>query len=373
MKIIYFLGLLLLLNVTQAAHAQSDDPELRSDRPESYTVVTGDTLWDISGRFLEDPWRWREIWQGNNQITNPDLIYPGDVIRLIFVDGKPQLTVNNPNTSPQLTSGLLPPEIKTTPTNPNKSLKTVKLSPKIYSTPIESSIPAIPLDKINKFLLKNRVVEAEALNLAPHIIAGQDKRVILSAGDFVYARGDFDGRKIDSYGIYRMGQEYIDPDTKEVLGTQALDIGSVNLLSVEGDIGTFAISRSTLEVRVGDRLLPNAERQITSTFLPIPPKNQVEGEIMAVERGVSQAGKLEILVVNLGDRDQMQRGDLLGIFKRGSKINDRFAQSKTPRSISLPDERAGLVMIFQTFEKMSLAIVLEAEKGVILGDIVRNP
>jgi nucleoid-associated protein YgaU len=363
----YFLLLCAGLSIASLSTAQ-DQPTLKTDRPTEYTVTKGDTLWGISGNFLEDPWRWKEIWKGNTQIANPDLIYPGDVIRLIFVDGKPQLVVN----ATAGTTSIPTPTNTFSGSSHNKPLKTVKLSPQIRSSSIKTAIPAIPLDKINTFLLRNRVVETGVLTAAPHVLAGQESRVILSAGDNIYARGDFP-KAINSYGLYRAGQSYIDPITEEVLGVQAVAIGTAGIRSIDGDKGSFTITRSTSEIRVGDRLLPHAEREITSTFFPNPPKNTVRGTIMNVETGVSQAGKLDIIAINLGSREQLQQGHLLGIYKRGEKIRDRFAQDKTPKNIELPDERAGLILVFEVFEKMSLAIVLEADRGVVLQDIVSNP
>ncbi len=363
----YTITLLLGLSLSYSTIAQ--EPSLRSDRPDSYTVVQGDTLWDISQRFLEDAWRWKEIWQGNSQIANPDLIYPGDTIRLVFIDGKPQLVVNSDVPASQPTA---PTNTYSSPTSSKKPLKTIKLSPKVHSSSIKTAIPAIPLDKINKFLLRNRVVEESVLSTAPHIIAGQESRVILSAGDTIYARGKFP-QTISSYGIYRKGQSYIDPETKEVLGTQAIDVGAANIQALSKDVGTFSITRSTNEARIGDRLIPSAERQITSTFLPAPPQKTVKGTIMAVERGVSQAGKLEIVVINLGQRDALEPGNVLAIYKRGANIRDRFAQEKTPKAVELPNVEAGLMMVFEVFEKMSLAIILEAEKGAVIGDMITNP
>jgi nucleoid-associated protein YgaU len=357
----YIIIFLVGLSPVYAANTQTSTGDiLRMDHPTNYIVVKGDTLWDISARFLKDPWRWKEIWQDNSHIVNPDLIYPGDVIGLVFVDGKPQLTINQP-------------VVKLTPPNAaNGSLKTIKLSPKIRASSVKTAIPAIPLATINKFLSRNRVLEDIVLKNAPHVLAGQEKRVILSAGNSIYARGNFP-RDISSYGLYRKGKEYIDPETKKNLGVQAIDVGAVSLLALSEDIGTFTIIRSTNEVRAGDRLIQNEERQITSTFFPKPPKNNVEGVIMSVERGVSQAGKLDIITINLGENDGLAQGNILGIFKRGETIQDRFAQKQTPTTVELPDERAGLVMVFQVFEKMSLAILLEAERGIVLNDIVRNP
>lgn len=357
------------LGLSTFTHAEQQ-PQLKADRPDSYTVIKGDTLWGISARFLEDPWRWKEIWQGNSQIANPDLIYPGDEIRLIFVDGQPQLVINNDASSTPPTTNAV--DKYAAPSDPNRPLKTVKLTPKIYSTDIKTAIPAIPLEKINAFLLRNRVVEADTLKNAAHVVAGQEKRVILSAGDSLYARGDFPN-EVNSYGLYRQGLRYRDPETRDIVGVQAVDIGAVSLRSRTDDIANFMVTRSTSEIRVGDRLLPIAEREVTSTFLPKPPSNSVEGVIMSVEKGVSQAGKLDIITINLGKQDQLEQGHILGIYKRGEEIRDRHAQPKTKRNITLPNERAGLILVFEVFEKMSLAIVLEAERGVVIKDIISNP
>ena len=365
-----FPGICALLLGINSFSVLAADPDLKTDRPESHTVVSGDTLWGISARFLEDPWRWKEIWQGNSQIANPDLIYPGDVIRLIFVDGKPQLVVND--TTSDISTEVTEISPKNGDIGAKKQLKTVKLSPKVYATPLKKAIPTIPLEKINNFLSRNRVVEEQVLEKAPHILAAKDQRVILSAGLDVYARGNF-VEGIDSYGIYRGGFRYIDPVTEEVLGIQAIDIGSANIKALQDDVATFAIVRSTNEVRIGDRLLPSAARKITASFTPEPVAVSKSGEIMAVERGVSQAGKLDIIAINLGEREGLSQGSLLGIFKKGKTIRDRNAQRRTSRKVDLPDERAGLVMVFQTFSKMSLGIILEAEHGVVLGDIVDKP
>lgn len=340
-----------------------DQPALRTDHPDSYTVVRGDTLWDISGRFLQDPWRWPEIWKKNPRIENPDLIYPGDVIHLIFIEGKPQLTVDGTaslrnDRSTTYLSGELP---------------TVKLSPKIRQTPIKTSIIAIPLEKIHKYLSRNRVVDVSALTQAPHVVAGQEKRIIMGAGDTMYARGNFVDQSASGYIVYRKGLEYKDPQTNELLGFQAVDIAAVSLRAVQDDIGTFTITRSTSEVRVGDYLLPAQERQITSRFLPVSPEHEVDGLIMTVETGVSQAGKYDIVAINTGRKQQVQQGHMLRIFKRGDRIKDRRTSDSVPEWITLPDIQAGLVMVFQVFEDMSLAIILEADRGVTIGDFVRTP
>lgn len=365
--------LTVLLTASNVTFAQETAVTLKENGPTEYTVIKGDTLWDIAGRFLEDPWRWREIWQNNQQITNPDLIYPGDIIRLLYVDGKPVLTIDRgTGISLPSTETTTAPTAEANPTaKPRGPLETVKLSPQIRAYPIDEAIPEIPLEKINNFLLRNRVLDVGVLDAAPHVVGGQDERVILGAGDDIYVRGEFDGTS-SGYGIYRPGQIYIDPVTEEVLGVQAQDIGAASIRARDNDIVTFAVVRSTNEIRLGDRLLPVEERAIESVFTPRPPKTDVKGMVIAVETGVALAGRLDIIGVNLG-KDSLTQGDLLAVYKQGQKVRDRFAQKKTPKNLQLPEERAGLVLIFQTFEKMSLGIVLEAERGIELEDYVNNP
>jgi hypothetical protein len=334
----------------------ADELQIKSDYPERYVVVKGDTLWDISERFLKDPWRWPEIWAGNDQIANPHLIYPGDIIRLIFIDGKPRLVIND-----------------NVPTRTSKeAAKTIKLSPKIREIPIKKAVSTIPLTEINAFLSRTRIVAPDELEKAPHILAGKDGRIILSPGLNAYARGDFSNGS-ETYNIYRNGHEYIDPETGTLLGIQAIDVGSANISALEDDIATFNIVRSTTEVRVGDRLLPRGAENIATQFQPTPISNDATGQIMTVERGVSQAGRLDIITLNLGEENGLSQGDLLGIFKKGWSVRDRNAQPKTSKNVTLPDERAGLVMVFQTFPNMSLGIILEAESGIKIGDIVTAP
>ncbi|ODS23169.1 hypothetical protein AB835_10350 [Candidatus Endobugula sertula] len=347
----------------------AEDALFREGHPKTYSVVKGDTLWGISERFLKDPWRWTEVWEANSRITNPHLIYPGDIIRLIVIDGQPRLTIERGNDRSTTTTTHSNTLTKTS--SDKKTLKTVKLSPKIHPAPIKQRIDSIPLEKINSFLLGNRIVDKVTLLKAPHVIAGPEQRVILGTGDNLYARGDFSS-SIRNYGIYRQGKSYIDPKTRKVLGIQAIYIGSASRRAFNKPVATFAISESIGEVRVGDRLLPKKERQIMSTFFPKPLDSKVEGMIMAIERGI-QAGKFDIVAINLGHNVGLSQGHLLTINKRGERIRDRFAQKGTPKVIDLPNERSGLVLIFQTFEKMSLGIILEADKGISIRDLVRSP
>ncbi len=335
--LVALMGFLLSAVIVIAAEAPFNE-----DVPDRYTVVKGDTLWDISERFLRDPWLWPEIWYVNPQISNPHLIYPGDIISLIYIGGRPRLTLERG--------------------------RDVKLTPEIREIPHAEAIPAIPLEAVNNFLTRTRVVQPGELEMAPHVVAGYDKRLLSGESDDFYVRGELD-EGIEFFGIYRQGDPYVDPDTGEVLGIRAQDIGSAQLKAVEGDISTHASTRSVQEIRAGDRLLPHEERKLDTSFFPRAPKSEINGTIMAVEGGVSQVGHLDVVAVNRGERDGLEIGSVLAIYKAGEKVRDRVVGD----NIVLPAERAGLLMVFRTYEKMSFGLVLNANRPLAVKDMVRNP
>ncbi|WP_045856449.1 LysM peptidoglycan-binding domain-containing protein [Teredinibacter purpureus] len=339
-------GLLAALALTTAQilpTVTAEEPQLRDTVPTIHTVVKGDTLWDISASFLKNPWMWPEIWHVNSQIDNPHLIYPGDVIRLIYLEGKPRLTLE--------TAGRI-----------------YKLSPEARVLTQGEAIKTIPLDAINAFLSRSRITEEKELDAAPYVLSGMDEHLIVGAGDKLYTRGTFvDGPRV--YGVYRKGEEFIDPETNEKLGVLAEDIGTAELLTIAGEIGTMKVSRTTEEIRAGDRLLRHEERSIASTFFPSPPSKDINGVILAVEKGLHQVGNMDVVVLNRGNREGMAAGNVMAIYKRGGKIRDRI----TGERVQLPDERAGVLMVFRVFEKVSLGIVLEAYRGISVADYVRNP
>lgn len=337
----FFSGLMGILAL--AAATSAEEPRLRSDVPDVHTVVKGDTLWDISSTFLMNPWVWPAIWHVNPQIENPHLIYPGDKIRLIYLDGQPRLTLDN-------------------------SGRIFKLEPKAHIISQGDAIETIPLGEINSFLSRSRIVGKEDLELAPYVISGMDQHLILGAGDSLYVRGEVEGEQA-VYGIYRKGQVYVDPETREFLGVQAVDIGTGNVKKVDGEISTLAVSRTTEEVRIGDRLLREEERAIDSTFVPSAPVDDINGVILAVEGGVNQVGKMDVVVINKGEREGLVPGNVLAVYKRGTTILDRVSGDR----VALPDERAGLLMVFRSFEKVSLGLVLDASQGLKVNDKVRNP
>ena len=336
-KLLYALAASMLL-LTSWAHAA---PELRSDHPERYTVVKGDTLWDISARFLNNPWYWPEIWHVNPQVENPHLIYPGDELALVYIDGKPRVTKVS-------------------------SDRVVKLSPKVRSEPIDTPIPAIPLDAISSFLTDTRIVDVEALNGAPYVLEGEDGRIITGAGDRIYARGE---KPADNVGVFRRSKEFRDPETGEFLGLEARSIARGEVIAENNDILTLRLKQSNEEVRIGDRLLVGEERRITTSFVPSSPDSDIEAQMISVDGGVSQIGQFDVVAINRGEREGLKPGNVMAVLKTGNLVRDPV----TNETIELPSERAGLMMVFQTYEKMSYGLILQATRPLSVGDKVTNP
>ncbi|MAT94257.1 MAG: peptidoglycan-binding protein [Halioglobus sp.] len=318
--------------------------ELNEDIPETYIVKKGDTLWGISGMYLREPWRWPELWDVNPQIDNPHLIYPGDQLYLVWVDGEPRL---------RLRRG-----------------RDVKLVPNMRVTPLNLAIPVIPLDQIGPWLRANRIMGVDDLNNSAYVVAGDQENLISAPGDRVFGRGPFpDGER--AYGIYRAGQAFIDPVTEELLGYQAHDIGNAKLLSSnKQEVTELEVTRVTEEVRIGDRLLPMEERILDATFHPRAPEQSFEeGYMIAVDGGLSQIGEMSIVVINKGKRDGLQIGHVLAVYQSGPLVFDKVSET----NVKLPDTRAGLAMVFEAFEKASYALVLKASRPLKVMDKVKNP
>lgn len=323
--------------------------ELRPGHPDVYPVKEGDTLWDISSAFLKDPWLWPELWHVNPQIKNPHLIYPGDLIKLVYIDGKPSLTIER---GPMVF----------------KKGDTVKVTPQIRSEPLKSVIPAIPLELIQSFLVNNRVMTEEEIDSSPYILAGDESHIVMGLGDYLYARGDWENAH-QAYGIYRKGPAYVDPETQEVLGFAALDKGMARMETVEGDIARMKVTDSKEDIRPKDRLIPTEERKVDSIFYPKSPDGEVNGEILHVFSGVRNVSQNDVVVINRGAREGMMIGDVLAVKTKGEVVKDRI----TGELVKLPDQRRGIMMIFRTFEKVSYGLILRSEAPLSVGDVVTNP
>ena len=354
------IALILLLSAGLPAAAEEKGSLLREGHPDQYQVKEGDTLWGIASMFLIDPWHWPEIWHVNPNIDNPHLIYPGDEIILSYVGGDPQLTVKR---GPGARTYKLKPQQRV-----RQGDRFVRLSPTVRASPLTSAIPAIPLDAVSSLMSTGRIVEQDTLEFAPRILAGRSDALLFGPGDEFYARGIWD-EETSVYGIFRPGNVYEDPETEEILGFEAVEVGLARAKSREGDIVTFTMSSVKEDVRIGDRLMPTEERAVQSMFYPTPPSEKVEGVIMTVLGGVTAVGRNDVVVINRGLDAGVDVGTVLAIAKKGAVVRDRV----TREMIVLPTERAGILMIFRSFAKMSYALVLETEEPLRVGDVVRNP
>jgi hypothetical protein len=349
--------------MTFSAAGPTTKDVLKQGHPEQYTVVKGDTLWGIAETFLEAPWQWPEIWQVNDQIKNPHLIYPGDVIRLIYVNGKPRLTMDRQSDRHANTNGA-DGDIERT----QLADGTVKLSPRVRVSDLDSVIPAIPLDAVQSFLLNNRVIAKGVLEAAPYVIAGNEEHISMGAGDKFYARGKFpEGHS--AYGIYRQGEVLVDPDTKEFLGVMAEEMGLAKSLDQEKDVNTLRLIRTRQEVNVGDRLLPTEEGKVDSVFYPKSPSVEIKGKIIQVFGGVRNVSQYNVVAINRGERDKLAVGDVLAIYRKGEQVRD----NNTRELVQLPSERSGVLIVFKVFEKVSFGLILKAETTLKVLDEVKNP
>ncbi len=325
----------------------AEEAKLQDNPPAKYYVKERDTLWDISNLFLQNPWAWPEIWHINEQIRDPHLIYPGDEISLVYIGEQPKLMV----------------------TSRDPSVNTVKLSPQKRSYQISSTIPTIPLDKVASFLTSARVVDKQTLGSAAYVIAGDERHRVMGKGDIVYAMGDWSNPQ-NAYGIYRPGKPFIDPETQEVLGYEARDLGVVRFVREEEGVAIFEIQRADVEIREYDRLLPTETQSVQANFYPKAPNEDIKGEIIRVFSGVKNIGQYDVVVVNRGVREGVEVGDVFAISRRGAIVRDRLANNQ---KVQLPDERAGMLIIFKTHDKVSLGLVLRAKTVLQVGDKISRP
>ncbi|MDP2267214.1 MAG: LysM peptidoglycan-binding domain-containing protein [Thiobacillus sp.] len=391
---------LALLLVTTPVLA--DTLKLQDNAPEKYVVVKGDTLWDISGRFLKDPWRWPQIWNMNrSEIKNPHWIYPGDMVVLDRSGKEPRLTLVKGDAG---------------------GMQTVKLSPGVRAANISNdAIPAIPISVIHPFLSQPRVVPKGAFDDAPFILGSNTDRVVLASGDDAFATGGKPG--VTRWNLLRPGKALKDPESGEVLGYEVVYLGDARTL-VEGAPQKIRITRSTQEILPKDKLV-EADNTTTYEFVPRAPDTKVSGRIISAYGGMTDSGRYQTVVINRGSRDGLEPGHVLTVFREGQAVTltrdekDRMTwvneKSKgvpdggawlyndvrclkqdgkvtydqtadvrntfrntclgntSDRAIKLPDARSGLVMVYRVYDRVSYALIMESDGPVYLLDTVRNP
>lgn len=355
---------------------------IKPDAPERYVVVPGDTLWGISQRYTDSPWRWPDLWNLNKeQIRNPHLIYPGYII--VLDRDRAQLTIagteRTPGTTqpaPDTTPGAAAPS-PTTPA-PSKAPATapgaVKLRPSVRAESLaKQEIPSIPPSAIEPFLSRPLVIEPDGLEKAPTIIATQNDRVLLASGNFAYVRG-LGGAKDQTWYVYRKGEALIDPDTNKTLGYEAIYLGTAQLTR-PGEPATITLTTAVQEVGTGDHLVA-AGRPQPVNYAPRAPSSQIKGRVIGIYGGTKtgEAGPQQIISISRGKADGLEVGHVLALYTLGGKVRDTTKDKNAPDAfISLPDERAGLAFVFRVFDRVSYALIMQITRPISPLDVVQTP
>ncbi len=404
--------------------AGAEDLKLQDNLPQQHVVVKGDTLWGISEKFLKDPWRWPQLWQMNReQIKNPHLIYPGDVVVLDMQGGSPRLRLL-------------------------KGEQAIKLSPRARGVATETqAVPSIPMSAIGPFLTKPLVIEENSLDDTPYIVGTDENKSIMGQGDRIYAANAKD-RSIKNWSIFRQGKLLIDPDNEQPMGYEAEYVGEARTLDNRpDDLMTLEITRSVHEIRRDDRLVPSISNSELK-YVPHAPEQAINGRIVSAYGAISDAGKYGTVLINRGSKDGLEVGHVLAVYSKGRTVEGKpadkrknawrymdkeclkpgktvsfdqfydpkdtlepctdtsgekitysdigclkpgakisFDQFFNPKDvyklhcrsgsggndITLPDTRTGLVFVYRVFDRVSYALVMKANRPVYLLDVVKNP
>lgn len=346
----------------------------KQDAPERYVVVRGDTLWGISERFTDSPWRWPEIWNFNReQIRNPHWIYPGDVIVLDRASGRLSIAGRDGTPGAGTGSGAVGPD--RSGLEGGGTVGTVKLSPRVRAeSTAKDAIPSIPANIIEPFLSRPLLVEPDGLDNAPTIIGTEDNRVIIEAGNRAYVRGIGDSKE-ENWFIYRRGKALVDPDTNVTLGYEAIYLGTARV-SRAGDPATVQLTTVTQEVGRGDKLLPAGVPEVPK-YAPHAPSVFMQGRIIGVYGGLGKLGEggpQSIVTLNRGRADGVEVGHVFALYRPGPVIADASrVTSSGPATFKLPDERYGLAFVFRIFDRVSYALVMRVTRPVNALDVIQTP
>jgi hypothetical protein len=339
-----------------ATEATQGGPPMNPNAPDSYVVKRGDTLWGIAKVFLRDPWYWPEIWQVNPRIQNPHLIYPGDTLRLVYIQGRPRLMLQR-----------------------SERGDAARVQPRVRSQPLESAVTTIPYETVAAFMSKPSVLSQEQIKGAPYVLATRDMHVIMADGDTLYARGFSTPAEVGThYNVVRVGDALRDPDDNSVVGYDGIFTGAGHVTRI-GDPVTLIMTESARETEAGDKLFAGGV-DVPLDFIPAPPRNKIKGRIMSVSNGVTVIGQYEVVVINRGARDGLVPGNVLAVYEAGPVIRDTankgFLGSMSRLSaptVRLPDERSGTFMVFKTFDNLSYGLIMEATGLIRVADRVENP
>jgi LysM repeat protein len=326
---------------------------LNPNAPDSYVVKRGDTLWGIAKVFLRDPWFWPEIWQVNPQVQNPHLIYPGDTLRLVYIEGRPTIMLQRGDAA--------------------------RVLPRIRSQPLAGAVTTIPYETVAAFMSKPSVLAKEQIEGAPYVLASRDRHVVMADGDTLYARGFPGPVELGAhYNVVRVGDALRDPDDNRIVGYDGIFTGAGHVTRA-GDPATLLMTESARETEDGDKLFAGGV-DVPLDFIPSAPKTSTSGRIISVSNGVSVIGQYEVVVINRGAGDGLAPGNVLAVYQAGDLVPDTqnkgFLNGMSrlgAKKIRLPDERTGTFMVFKTFDHLSYGLIMEATNIIRVADRVENP
>jgi hypothetical protein len=350
--------LVALMSVT-SSFALADTLTLKPGHPDTYVVEKGDTLWDISGQFLNDPWRWPTLWNANPQIANPHLIYPGDRLTLVFIDGQPRLVVK-----PQ-----------------------VRKSPEGRVMPKGGAIPAVSLELIQPYLSQNRVVDAEWFAQQPLILGGESPSRHHTESDIIYVQAQLPkGMKVAAYNA---GRTFSDKATDEVLGQEVILTASGRVVE-SGEISKVQLLTNLRETKAGYRVLPIEEDSMLSAYFMPKPADVQDAYVLGTEDEIREAGKLDVVYISKGQNDGVEPGDVFAIHRDGETVvingdgtpvptidrnayGDLMAKFGSDDAIKLPDVYHGNLMVFKVFDKVSMGLIMVNSRPVRMDDKLSMP
>ena len=370
---------LLLVAGSLAWTAAATAQQLKADAPDRYTVQRGDTLWGISGRYLTSPWNWPRLWGMNReQVRNPHRIYPGDVLVLDRSTGR--LRVETPSAA---------------------------MSPRIRVEDVKDVVPTIPPSAIEAFVSRPMVLAENELESAPRIMATEESRVVVGAGNIAYVQGISKGQG-ENWHIYRRGDKLVDPDTGETLGYLGLYLGDA-VVRQFGEVSRIEITKSTQEIYTGDRLVAVRKEAPVFAYVPRAPDGKVRGRVMSLADNLYETGRYNVVSLSRGSKDGLEAGHILALYRsptasryslrtsamfgrtgptgndgrrpyyeeqlnvRNSPIYDKRSAINDTDIAKIPEERYGLVMVFRTFERASFGLVMQANLPVAIDDIITTP
>jgi hypothetical protein len=345
--------------VAQQASGQSMSVPLAPNAPETYVVKKGDTLWDISGVFLKYPWYWPEIWYVNPQIQNPHWIYPGDVLRLVYVDGKPRITVG--------TAG------------------EVRLSPQVRTDPLGQAIRTVPYDVLMNFVQRPGLLTKDQVADAPYVVGFRSRHIVGGGDNELYVERLDNPPAGARYTIVHPGQELRDPDDGDLLGYVGYYAATAQVITTtdarhEDPITHFAVLDTGREIQQGDKAFPADSKFGDDLLISVPKDTKLDGQVLAVLNGLAVAGKYQVLAINRGKRDGLVPGNVVAIYDRGVDVSDYYSRGQdwtrftaNYSKVKLPDERSGTMLLFTVHDRMSYGLVVESTQPIRIGDFIKHP